>query len=160
MFLIPSCSTGSSALPPNGEKMEKKYVIKITDTHKQEEQTFSSELTALGDFEVGDDGFVIHYIESDPSMEGSETTVHFHGGSLVEITRRGAFGTQLILEKGRRNTCLYSTPYGDISVGVFTKFINNSLTAEGGVASFGYTLNFGSGEETENTLSYSIREAQ
>ncbi len=139
--------------------MEKKYLITVKDIHETEEEKYSSELSVLGSFTTENGTCAVTYTETDPTLDGCETTVKFFGENKVEVTRTGTYGTALILESGRRHTCLYSTPFGDLSVGIFTHFIKTSFTEKGGEASFCYTLNFGGGEETKNTLSLLIREA-
>ena len=64
------------------------------------------------------------YQETDISgMQGTTTTVKVNDDK-VSVIRLGAVNSIMEFEKGKRNIIMYSTPYGDISMGVFTKGVN------------------------------------
>ena len=70
-------------------------------------------------------------------------------GSRVAMLRFGkgsGAGTQLLIEKGKRNLCHYETGYGSMTLGVTADEIICSLTEKGGTAKFGYLLDANSAE--------------
>lgn len=77
----------------------------------------------------------IEYKESEiTGMEGSVTKVVFDksNASLVSILREGAVSTALVFEEGKRNLCIYQTPYFPIELCINTLSLENTLTYEGG----------------------------
>ena len=61
-------------------------------------------------------------------------------------TTGGGAGTQLLIEKGKRNLCHYETGYGSMTLGVTADEIECGLTEKGGTAKFGYLLDANSAE--------------
>ncbi|MDO4288351.1 MAG: DUF1934 domain-containing protein [Eubacterium sp.] len=64
------------------------------------------------------------YDESEISgVEGTTTTVRLEDGK-ISVIRMGVVNSIMEFEEGRRNVTLYSTPYGDITMGIFTKGVD------------------------------------
>ena len=74
----------------------------------------------------------------------------------VTISRKGPLSSQLILEKGKRHQCMYQTIAGTLSIGVFTKTLNNNLNKNGGSLEVIYTLDFNSDLVSENRFKIDI----
>ena len=68
--------------------------------------------------------------------------------------------SQLMLQRGRRHQCIYQTVAGDLSIGVFTKTLENRLTEKGGVLEVSYTLDFNTDLVSENRFVIKIEEKQ
>lgn len=62
-----------------------------------------------------------HYLVYDEAMEGFDTStrnlIKFQG-NLLELTKKGLINVHMIFEENRKNMTRYSTPYGDIMVGI------------------------------------------
>ena len=82
--------------------------------------------------------------------EGCTTTLKIAAdGSRVAMLRfgkAGGAGTQLLIEKGRRNLCHYETGFGSMTLGVTADEIDCQLTEKGGTARFAYLLDADSAE--------------
>ena len=72
---------------------------------------------------------------------------------FVELMTRGQFvqkdggvGTQLQIEKGKRNLCHYETGFGSMTLGVTADEIVNELTEKGGTVRFAYLLDANSAD--------------
>lgn len=76
---------------------------------------------------------------------------------IVTITRKGSVKTQLMLEKGKRHQCIYQTGMGNLSIGVFTKTMNNLLDQNGGSLEVSYTLDFNADLVSENSFKLKIQ---
>lgn len=139
--------------------MKKSFLISITDSHESDGEKLVSEFSAPGEFAFGSDGFTISYVEADPSMEGSVTTVECTGNRVV-MTRRGAYSTQLVLETGIRRTCYYDTPFGELVLGVYTRLIKADMTADGGILDLCYTLDFSGGPPSVNCLTIKVEKKE
>ena len=71
------------------------------------------------------------------------------GGSRVVMLRfgkNGGVGTQLQIEKGKRNLCHYETGFGSMTLGVTADEIVNELTEKGGTVRFAYLLDANSAD--------------
>lgn len=91
---------------------------------------------AIG-YETGDDSIEVvtpanyyfkngkHYIIYDEVLEGMAGTIRnkikITGKEVIEIMKSGASSSHMIFEKNRKNQTYYSTPYGQMLIGVNTK---------------------------------------
>ena len=95
----------------------KDAVVKITDRHVQDGEEYTCELTTGGSLDFRPDGFTVVYNETDEELKGCCTELKYSNGTIV-MTRTGKYNTELIIEKGVRHNCAYSTPYGELMVGI------------------------------------------
>ena len=133
-----------------------KALIKIFDKHISDGEEACAELTTTGTLEFNEKGFVITYNETDEELFGCTTTLHVEGDERIAMTRSGSFNTDLIIEKERRHSCFYSTPYGELIMGVYGKSIVSDMTENGGTLNFRYTLDFNSTPASENELKITV----
>ena len=139
--------------------MENDYIINILDTHESDGEKSQAELTTVGSFYLTDYGFSLSYREQDETLKNCVTTLDIFGPEKVVMSRTGDYTAEMVLENKKRNTCLYSTPMGDLFMGVYTKKIEPGLTAEGGTLELEYTVDFNAGILYENRLSISVKKA-
>ena len=135
----------------------KKAIVKITDKHFQDGEEACAELTTTGTLEFTENGFIITYEETGEELTGCTTKLYVEGDERISMTRTGSFTTDLIIEKERRHTCFYSTPYGELIMGVYGKSIASDISENGGSLKFRYTLDFNSTPASENELEISVR---
>ena len=131
--------------------MEDKYLITIKGTMEQRGDTDTVELMTRGSLVHKDGAYYIVYKETEATgYEGCTTTLKIAAdGSRVAMLRfgkGGGAGTQLLIEKGKRNLCHYETGYGSMTLGVTADEIECGLTEKGGTAKFGYLLDANSAE--------------
>ena len=131
--------------------MEEKYLITIKGTMEQRGDTDTVELMTRGSLVHKDGAYYIVYKETETTgYEGCTTTLKIAAdGSRVAMLRfgkGGGAGTQLLIEKGKRNLCHYETGYGSMTLGVTADEIECGLTEKGGTAKFGYLLDANSAE--------------
>ena len=108
-------------------------------------------LMTRGQFVQKGGSYYITYKETETTgYEGCTTTLKIAAdGSRVAMLRfgkGGGAGTQLLIEKGKRNLCHYETGYGSMTLGVTADEIECGLTEKGGIAKFGYLLDANSAE--------------
>lgn len=133
----------------------KEAIIKITDRHIQEGEELSAELTTNGSLDFRPDGFTVTYVETDEELKGCTTVLNYRDGAIV-MTRTGKYNTELIIEKDRRHTCFYQTPFGELMMGVYTKNIFTDMNENGGSLRFSYTIDFNNDLASENDLDISV----
>ena len=84
----------------------------VSDQHRNEDKM---EFSTEGDMYKEKNISCLTYKESEVSgMEGGK----------ISVIRLGSVNSLMEFEEGKRNVTLYSTPYGDIAMGIFTKGVN------------------------------------
>lgn len=129
-----------------------KAIIKITDRHIQDGEELSCELTTSGEFEITENGCKIVYNETDEELANCVTALDVEGSKKISMTRSGKYNTEMVIEKDRRHSCYYSTPYGELLMGIYAKKIENGVTENGGTLDFSYTIDFNNTPASENEL--------
>lgn len=131
----------------------KEAVIKIIDSHITDGEEISCELTTSGSLDYTPDGYSVTYHETDEELKGSVTVLKVNSsGDTVVMTRKGKFNTEMIIEKERRHTCFYATPYGELMMGIYTKSVFSDMNENGGTLRFSYTIDFNNEPASENDL--------
>ena len=64
----------------------------------------------------------------------------------------------MVIEKGVRNNCLYATPNGEFSLGIFGEKVLANLSDDGGNITMNYTIDSGLQLLSRNRVNISIRE--
>lgn len=119
----------------------------------------SMELTAVGNYKIENGTSYITYDESRTLGENRVfTLIKASGNSTVTMERSGDLNSTIVVEKGKKNNCIYSTDVGHFVLGVFGESIYNDLGESGGDLSFGYTLDIESNYVSRNQVEISVRE--
>ncbi|MBE6772076.1 MAG: DUF1934 domain-containing protein [Ruminococcaceae bacterium] len=134
----------------------KNAIITITDRHFQDGEEYSCELTTSGRYEITENGCTVIYNETDEEMTNCLTTLDVIGSQKITMTRSGKYNTEMIIEKDRRHTCFYSTPYGELIMGIYAKMISNEIGENGGTLKFAYTIDFNNSPASENELHITV----
>lgn len=137
--------------------MKKKVVISIDDFHEIDGEMENATLSTEGVLSVDKGGYSLVYAELDDSIPGETTLRYDEPSGIVTMTRRGQSVAQLIIEKNKRYSCLYSTEFGQLMLGVYGHEISSCVTEDGGSLNFKYTLDFNTGFSTENELKVRFR---
>ncbi len=134
------------------------YIIKIIGTQQLDDDKDTVEVTTVGKYTIAPTGNkFIKYTEYDKDEPRiSQNTTIKVSDNQITITRDGHYGSQLLLECGRRHQCHYATPAGDMIIGVFTHKMDVALNEKGGKLSVAYTLDFDSSVVSENTFEITI----
>lgn len=135
----------------------KKAIIKITDRHIQDGEEYVCELTTSGEFEVTESGCKVIYSETDEELANCLTSLDVEGSAKISMTRTGKYNTEMIIEKDRRHTCFYATPYGELMMGIYAKSISNDISENGGTLNFSYTIDFNNAPASENELTVAVK---
>ena len=91
-------------------------------THDDDEPGDSVRLLTTGTMTGGKDLWRIDYTETQPDNEGSDVTLTLDKG-VVTMQRTGAFATSMVFDQGHRFEGNYSTPYGDLAMGVYATHV-------------------------------------
>lgn len=128
--------------------------VQITPADRME-----TSLVTEGTFEDKAFGYVIAYEDSEATgFVGSVTRIAvMKNKTAASIKRMGTSNTSIMLEKDKKHYCYYSTPYGDMRIGIYTKTINSQLDKNGGKLVLKYTLDLDSAYMSENEIHMAIR---
>ncbi|MBR4073592.1 MAG: DUF1934 domain-containing protein [Clostridia bacterium] len=138
--------------------MMKNVLIKITGTQGLGEETDSVELTTEGKMGIKDGKFLLTYDESELlGVKGIKTSLMIKDDDTVILQRSGGYASRLVVQKGVRNSCFYSTPHGDLSIGIFGEAVSNNLTVDGGTVNMSYTIDSNLQLISRNTVEISVR---
>ncbi len=83
-------------------------MIRLHDKHEYEVETADATMYLFGDLAFDKDAYTITYKDEAGDLAGCTTAITCRGDE-VSIRRTGPYHTELIMEKGRRHSCLYST---------------------------------------------------
>lgn len=136
--------------------MKQAVLITIRGEQTVEGQSDSVEMSAKGTIEELEDGYALSYVEREGPMEGTVTRLKV-SGRRVELLRLGRYGSEMILERGRRHMCSYPTPYGDLLLGVFANRVEHRIKDGSGKIEVAYTLDSNNTLASKNKLQITLK---
>jgi uncharacterized beta-barrel protein YwiB (DUF1934 family) len=134
------------------------YKIKLkTLTKGNGEQPLLYELMTTGDLiSMKNGSYKIRYNETTPDGAEFVNVVTAKGNGHAKVSRQGDYGTDFTLDTDKKQLCVVKTPFGEMSLGVFTHAIRNNLTENGGELYFKYTLDANSNFISDNEVKLEI----
>ena len=118
----------------------------------------SGEMTVAGTIFYEKDKVIIEYIENNEETGPEETTITVLENNIVSIVRKGQFSSEMMVEKNVRHHTFYSTPYGELTMGIYGNQVEWSKDDNGGILRMKYSLDFNNGFVSENTMKIYIEE--
>lgn len=138
--------------------MKENYLITIDNTQTDQDGPQRITLSTVGEYRYAPQKRVIRYADSSTTgFDGCETTLVVSDG-CVTFTRTGKQTANLVLENGKRYTGHYGTPFGDLTLGVFTDKVEDRLDENGGSLEFSYSLDINAAFFAKNELKITVRE--
>ena len=140
--------------------MIKNVIIDIKTEQSLDDQRDSIEFSTDGRFGIKDDSYFISYDETGLlDIEGEiKTTLYVKQDNTVILQRKGSYNSRMVIEKGVRNNCFYSTPVGDLALGVFGEKVISNLNENGGDITLTYLIDANAKLLSRNKVNISIRE--
>ena len=138
--------------------MKKEAVIRIVSMQRTENGDNSGEMTVTGTLACENDKAIIEYIENNEETGPEETTITVFENDTVSIVRKGQFSSEMMVEKNARHHTFYSTPYGELTMGIYGNQVEWSKDDNGGILKMKYSLDFNNGFVSENTMKIYIEE--
>ncbi len=137
----------------------KNVLIKLKSIQSGDSENSEVELVTEGLYRRVKNGFEISYKESEATgYKGSTTVISCLGNNYASMTRHGTVFSELIIEKNKKHHCYYTTPFGELSVGVFARKIDNRLSDKGGDLYFKYTIDVNSSYVSDNEVFLTVEE--
>ena len=140
--------------------MIKDALINIYSVQGIDDDTDTIEFMTDGRFGFKEGSFYISYDESRMLDTGDEvkTQIYIKPDDSVILQRSGTIKSKILIEKGNRNNCFYSTPMGDLTIGVYGEKIEHNLTDNGGEIKLKYTIDSDLKLISRNEVNITIRE--
>ena len=141
------------------EKKLKNVWISFHSVHSyDEEEPDSLEFSTEGGYLFLDDVGCLSYQESEVTgMEGTRTSMTI-APNRVEVFRNGTVTSRMVFEEGRKNSFLYSTPFGDATMGVDTRKIRRHVDENGGRVEIDYVVDMEHAVVARNKFEITIRQ--
>ncbi len=98
--------------------MTEERLLKIRDVSSDGTDTDTVEMETTCRYYGDDKNYTIEFDELFAEDMKSNTVLRVKDGKCAHLLRRGSINTELIIEKGVRHNCAYSTPYGELMVGI------------------------------------------
>lgn len=116
--------------------MTKDVLISVSGLHADMDEVENGDNEAIEVLNSGSyffrDG--THYIFFEEVSEGflgvTRTQIRLHGNESLEVIKKGISNLHMIFEKNKRNLSQYTTPYGQLNLGIFTQGIMVEETEE------------------------------
>lgn len=132
-----------------------KVVLNITGVQQFDAEKDKIELTTVGTMRDDGAAYIIRYNEQpEPPAKPVKVNLRIQkDGSFVEMTRStNSGGSCLSIEKASRNLCNYTTPYGDILMGIYGKEIEINTSENEGSFYFGYDIDINGAVSSINSV--------
>ncbi|MBE6749746.1 MAG: DUF1934 domain-containing protein [Ruminococcaceae bacterium] len=141
--------------------MIKDVIIDIKGIQSLGEESDTIEFVTDGRFGLKDGSYYLSYDESHmlDSGETVKTHIYITNENSVVLQRTGSVKSKILIEKGKRNNCFYSTPHGDLTIGVFGELLKFDLNESGGKIKLKYSIDTNLQLLSKNEVNISIREA-
>ena len=99
------------------------------------------ELTTEGRFGIKDGKYFLSYDEGQIVEAGKvKTKIFINSADSVVLQRTGDINSRMEITAGERKSCFYSTPVGDICIGIYGENIELDLKENGGNINLVYTI--------------------
>lgn len=102
------------------------------------------------------DGVRVTYSHKDGGVP-MRTTVQTVGNGLVTVTHSGGVRSHMRFETGRTHQTAYETPYGVLTLEIYTQSVENRLDAAGGTLRFSYALQFPAQPAVHHHMTLTVR---
>jgi len=142
--------------------MDNNALITLIGKHTVDGEVDSFELTTEGKYMKQNGKYFISYEGSEITGYDDTTTTLKVKDDYVSMIRFGKNkdSSQMIFEENKQYTGVYRTPFGSMSVDVYTNEMEVNLNDEGGEVQLDYFVQLNSCEPVRNNLKVKIRKVE
>lgn len=115
------------------------------------------ELKTVGTYAFKNDKYYIFYDEMNEDGAKTETMLKV-GENIAVLKRTGATENKMVIEVGKRNSSVYSTPMGEFIMDIYGEEVKSTLNDNGGIVSLIYSLNMNSTPVGRNRIEITVKE--
>ena len=133
--------------------------ISFNSVHSvDDEEPDSLEFSTDGQYRFQDDVGHLSYWESElTGLEGTRTSVTILPDQIV-VDRDGTVTSRMVFREGLKSSFLYSTPFGQATMGVDTRSIRRSVDESGGEVEIDYVVDMEHAVVARNRFQITIRQ--
>lgn len=141
--------------------MMKDVIINIKGRQGLGDELDTIEFTTDGRFGEKNGSYYMTYDESAMlGLENVKTALYIKPGNSVILQRSGDVESRLVVEEGKRSTCYYNTPQGELLIGIFGESVKTELNSGGGKIHMKYTIDSNLNLISRNTVDISVKGAE
>ncbi len=140
--------------------MIKDVLINVRGESSNQGESDIIELTTEGRFGIKEGQYFLTYNEGELLEEKVQvkTSIHIKNCDSLVLQRSGTVNSRMVIKKGERNTCFYSTTFGDLVIGIFGESLSFNLNEKGGNIDLVYTIDTNMQLISRNRVNITIRE--
>lgn len=136
--------------------IKKDVIINIKGVQTVEGEDDVTEVDVVGSIYETENGYDIEYYNYGEHTTG-RTVISVGNDDTILMTRTGGeFTTEMMFEQDVRHSCEYETPYGFISLGIYTNELKSDISPTGGSVLIDYNLDFNTGFIARNVLDITV----
>lgn len=139
--------------------MKKEVLLNIKGIQGIDDDKETIEFSTVGSMETDLTGTHFYYDESQILKAGSiKTALNILNDGSVILERSGDITTRLVLEKQKRNSCHYNTPFGEMMIGIYCNCLEVDLNGATGRVFMDYSIDSNFREISKNEVTINIKE--
>ncbi len=121
--------------------MIKDVIITVTGVQNMDGDSDTVELTTAGRYGENEGKYFLSYDEGQ-LMDSAlvNTKIFINSPKSVVLSRKGDIESRMEIEEGQRKSCFYSTPVGEICIGIYGESVDFNLNEKGGSIKLVYTI--------------------
>ncbi len=138
--------------------MKKERVIKIKDLQTTPEGEEGMEMTTFGYLRGTENDYTLGFEENFGDGMKSNTLISVKNQNSASIIRSGDITAEITVEVGKRHSCRYSTPFGDMMLGGYAQDVFSAMSRKGGALELSYTLDCNGSMIAKKQMSIQVSE--
>lgn len=139
--------------------MIKDVLITVKSIQTVDSDSDSVELTTEGTFGEKDGKYFLSYEEGQLMDSASvKTKIFVNSNKSVVLARSGDINSRMEIEENLRSNCFYSTPVGELSLGIHGEKVNVDLNKKGGRIELVYTIDSDLKLVSRNEVEITVKE--
>lgn len=139
--------------------MIKDVIITVKSIQAVDSDSDSVELTTEGKFGEKDGKYFLSYEEGQLMDSASvKTKIFINSNKSIVLNRSGDINSRMEIEQNVRNNCFYSTPVGELSLGIHGEKVNVDLNEKGGRIELVYTIDSDLKLVSRNEVEITVKE--
>ncbi len=137
--------------------MKKNVVITVRGLQRAINEEEPVEVISAGTYLRKADTHYLSYEEADEDGKITKNRIKITPES-IEMTKQGGITTQMIFAKGQKQYACYATPFGELTLGMTTKYINVAEEEQKLSAELCYDLEINGAHMSECELDIDVKE--
>lgn len=135
------------------EEKRKDILLRIKSVQKtKDEEPIELDLFTEGGYIERNGAIFLTYHETE--LTGSDNKVVMRAkDNVLHLNRYGNLESRMVFEKGKRETSIYKTPYGEFKIEVLTEDVAMDVCYEYGKINVDYTVSISGTPEIRHSLS-------